>query len=255
MAEIRSSSIDEVWVHAVQAACRSIRHEISPLVIVIDVGQNGPCSADTGVRPALDAALVASGCATTETVASTVFPESLWNPSNSRQRLFQRYMTILPTLRRYSQNRRGLYFERLINYPGTKGAVGKNQLDHIIETFTAGNHRRSALQAAVFNPLTDLNDSRQQGFPCLHQVAFAHNHERGALSVTGFYAMQYLFERAYGNYLGLLRLGRFMAQEMGLTLESVACIAAVAKLEAGINEIKPIISNFSSTSASQSVTR
>ena len=36
------------------------------------------------------------------------------------------------------------------------------------------------------------------------------------------------FERAYGNYLGLCHLGRFMAHEMGLTLSQVVCIATPA---------------------------
>jgi hypothetical protein len=67
--------------------------------------------------------------------------------------------------------------------------------------------------------------------------------------------MQYLFERAYGNYLGLVRLGRFMAHEMGLQLERVVCMAAVAKLEVGIDEVKTIVSNFSPTPAVKSVTR
>jgi len=123
--------------------------------------------------------------------------------------------------------------------------VGKNQLDHIAKTFNSGNHRRSALQAAVLYPLTDLNNSRQQGFPCLQQIALAHNRERATLTVTGFYAMQYLFERAYGNYLGLQRLGEFMGHEMGLRLERVVCIAAVAKLlDVRLSEVRPMVSKF-----------
>ena len=39
---------------------------------------------------------------------------------------------------------------------------------------------------------------------------------------------QYMFERAYGNYLGLCNLGRFMAHEMGLKLDSMTCIATPA---------------------------
>ena len=49
-----------------------------------------------------------------------------------------------------------------------------------------------------------------------------------SLAVTGFYAKQHMFERAYGNYLGLCHLGRFMAHEMGLTLSQVVCIATPA---------------------------
>ena len=42
--------------------------------------------------------------------------------------------------------------------------------------------------------------------------------------------MQYIFERAYGNYLGLSRLGSFVAQEVGLKLEQMNCVAAIARL-------------------------
>src|SRR5713226_4524258 len=168
--------------------CAASLDEISPLVVGFDVRRDNLPPHYTGLRPALDEALVAGGRATVETVANTLFPNSLWNPLRSRQRLFQRYLRILPALRRDSHNRRGIYFERLINYPGTRGEEGKNQLDHIIETFNQRNHRRSALQAAILNPLSDLTNSRQQGFPCLQQIALAHNHNRGTLMITGFYA-------------------------------------------------------------------
>jgi hypothetical protein len=244
MPELYFPSLDEAWLGAVEAACTAREHELSPLVVGFDAHGDAPPPQYIGLRPALDEALVAGGRATVETVANTLFPNSLWNPSKSRKRLFQRYVRILPALRRDSHNRRGIYFERLINYPGARGEEGKNQLDHIIETFNQGNHRRSALQAAILYPLADLTNSRQQGFPCLQQIAFAHNHNRGTLTITGFYAMQYLFERAYGNYLGLKRLGEFMAHEMSLTLERVICIAAVGKLDVRISEVEPLVSHF-----------
>jgi hypothetical protein len=243
MAEIVSRSLDEAWLAAVQMACGSRAREISPLAITFDVAKNYE-SQSADFRAALDQLLQNTDRATVETVASTIFPRSLWNPSGNRQDLFRRYLKILPTLKSFFHNRRGLYFERLISYPSTGKAGVDNQLDHIIETFARGNHRRSALQAAVFYPPKDLNHSRQQGFPCLQQVAFAHRPSGRALTITGFYAMQYLFERAYGNYLGLARLGEFMAHEMGLKLERVVCFSAVAKLEVPMNEVEPLLSKF-----------
>ena len=50
---------------------------------------------------------------------------------------------------------------------------------------------------------------------------------RHVVNVNAFYATQYAFERAYGNYLGLCWLGRFVAHEMGLTLASVSCFTGV----------------------------
>ena len=102
-----------------------------------------------------------------------------------------------------------------------------NQLEHIIGTWNGGNRRRSALQASLVDPRVDHTNQRQREFSCLQQVAFAPTGDDG-LAVTGFYAKQHMYERADGNYLGLCRLGRFMAHEMGLTLSQVVCIATPA---------------------------
>jgi hypothetical protein len=55
----------------------------------------------------------------------------------------------------------------------------------------------------------------------------------GNLAVTGFYALQHHVSKAYGNYLGLCWLGRFMAHQMGLRLTQVSCIASSLKLPLG----------------------
>lgn len=244
MPEICLQSLDEAWLNAIQLACSSQGHEVSPLTVAFNAVAPEPGARHDELRDDLNRALAASGRATVETVANTLFPYSLWNPARPRGLLFKRYVNILPILRHDSRNRRGLYFERLISYPDSRTTAGKNQLDHIIQTFAFGNHRRSALQAAVFYPPADLNHARQLGFPCLHQIAFAHNQARGTLMVTGFYAMQYLFERAYGNYLGLARLGEFMAHEMNLRLEQVVCFATVAKLDVAAGEVQPLLSRY-----------
>jgi hypothetical protein len=66
----------------------------------------------------------------------------------------------------------------------------------------------------------------------LQQVVFYPNgaHGKDGLSVVAFYANQTLAEKAYGNYLGLYRLGRFMANEMGIQMKEVVCIASALKL-------------------------
>ena len=165
------------------------------------------------------------------TVANTIFPESLWIPTeaDSAQGLYRRYESVWPRIKHHPQNRRGVYFRRLTAYH-PDGATGDpvNQLQHIIDTYRQGNHRRSALQAALFDPTRDHTNCRQQGFPCLQQIAFVPVEGEG-LYVTGFYPTQYMFERAYGNYLGLCRLGRFMATQLGLPFIRMVCVASVAR--------------------------
>lgn len=206
--------------------------EISPLTVVIRGFSDGKQMEVARIRQFLDEALGAGkkhlSC---NEVANTIFPFSLWNPRESRQKLYARYLRIMPRVLRHPGNRYGVYFQRLIAF-GRNAAddVGVNQLEHIIETWHRDNHRRTALQASIFDPFKDHTHQRQRGFPCLQHVAFAKDGSEG-LAVTGYYVTQYIFERAYGNYLGLGRLGSFMAKEMDLKLTQVTCVASPAQCD------------------------
>ena len=88
----------------------------------------------------------------------------------------------------------------------------------------------AALDTGLFDPYKDHTDQPMRGFPCLKQVSFAHCGQ-GGLTITGYYATQYVVERAYRNYLGLCRLGRFMAPEIRLRFDRMTCFAAPVKLD------------------------
>jgi hypothetical protein len=135
---------------------------------------------------------------------------------------------MVPRLRRKGSPR-GLYFERLISFG--RGPEDGNQLEHIINAYNGGLRRTSAFQATICDPARDATRQPRLGFPCLQQIAL---HPEGSiLSITGFYGTQYVFERAYGNFLGLCWLGRFLAHEMGLTLNRITCIASYAPFAGG----------------------
>jgi len=222
---IIDTNLSHAWARAFLEVVQPGASEINLLTVVVKDFVDQPPEV-LSIRDKLDAAICKHGNMTCHTVASTIFPLSLWNPKLERQQLYNRYLRILPDLKRANQqNRHGLYFERLIAFDEKQQF---NQLEHIISTYRHGNHRRSALHAMVFNPLTDHTHQRQRGFPCLQHVNFLP--KDGELEVVGFYITQHLFERAYGNYLGLCRLGNFMAQEMGLRLTKMTCIATVAQL-------------------------
>lgn len=199
--------------------------ELAPVVVSVDDFDAGVPREDEAVRRALDTALARKAQPSCETVANTIFPAALWNKEESRQVLFERYERVLPKLKRSSsKNRRGMYFERMI----TGGPPGReNQLDFIISNFTSRpSVRRGALQVSVFDARRDQTPAALAGFPCLQHVTFAPTRS-GGLQVNGFYATQYAVTRAYGNYLGLCRLGRFVAHELGLRLEKMTCFTGI----------------------------
>jgi thymidylate synthase len=238
---IESTNLSVAWAKSFLTLMRPGCSEIKPLIVSVD-GINGETvKEDDQMRQVLDEAL-ASHKTSCNTVANTIFPQSLWNPARERALLYQRYLVhAWPRIKKCAANNRGTYFRRLIAFEN--GGAPINQLEHVITTWHKSNHRHSALQLSVFDPRHDHTDGRRLGFPCLHQVCFTPLGANGAdgLAVTGFYATQHIFEKAYGNYLGLCRLGKFVAHEMNLRLTRMTCIAACAKLgDVNKTELEPM---------------
>ena len=225
-----SENLSVAWAEAFLKLMERGVDKLAPAIITISDMNSGEPRENTDIRSRLDQELERLGYQSCHTVANTIFPESLWNPAseNNAQELFSRYNRIWPRIKKDRLNRYGVYFRRLTAFsPKDTNGEPVNQLEHIIETFRRDNHRTSALQAGIPDPTRDHTHSRQRGFPCLQQVGFIP--EGNELHVIGSYPLQYSFERAYGNYLGLCRLGRFMAKNMSLSSVKITCLAMVLK--------------------------
>lgn len=165
------------------------------------------------------------------TTAGTIFPDSL---AGGKVSVFDRFDKAWKYIKQDHRNNKGHYFRRLVAYNEQNGKR-VNQLKHIIETYNGIEdkrrpvHRRSALIALTFDPTLDHTAQPQRGFPCLQQVCFVPKKNR-TMSLNAIYATQHLDDRAYGNYLGLLNLGRFMAGEMNLELTEINCIASILRI-------------------------
>ena len=236
---IESESVSTAWALAFSEIADAPKHEIVPLIVCITGFDGNVAHEDRRIRALLDAELRANGKQTIRTVASTIFPSSLWNPNKPAKNLFDRYLRVLPRLHKCRPNHNGLYFERMIRFHPKGAPHPVNQLEYVIATRKVGNHRRSAYQLSIIDPTRDHTNQPRRGFPCLQQISISPIDEDG-LSVTGFYATQTLFERAYGNYIGLCELGRFFAHEWGRQLTRVTCVASIAELDIGAREGRAI---------------
>ena len=241
---IEAENLSIGWLRALELVTGPGVSALAPLVVTVTgFSEDGVPEEASGVADLIDAALAEAATGeddeaegarrgvpplTCGTVASTIFPLSVWNPARPRADLYTRYRALRPRMRRDPRNRRGMYFERMINYPDGPG--DGNQLEHLFRIYEQGVTRKSAFQAAIAYPKHDLTSLPQQGFPCLQQIALNPDRRRRALAITAFYGTQYIFDRAYGNYLGLCRLGAFLAAEMGLHLERMTCVAGHARL-------------------------
>jgi hypothetical protein len=235
-------NLSHAWGKTFLAAMTGHRN-LTPLTITIEGLTNGLPAEDERIRNALDLALGHSNKYVSAISAMTIFPFKFWNlnrqpPVEEFSELYLR--KYLPRLRaRDSRNRKGTYFERMISFQGVRKKRGtlstesKNQLLQIVSLWPKEGKgprpRQSALQVAIFDPVKDHNGSPRSVFPCLQQVSFTYDNA-GGLAVNAYYPSQYIFDRAYGNYLGLCHLGYFMARELRLQLVRLNCFIARPEL-------------------------
>jgi len=223
-----SRAWSRVFLHALDHPGTSI----SPLILsVTGFGDDGKPLEDEAVRKELDGVLLSEDHLSVGDVAYTIFPQRLWLIARGdRRKLFEYYRLAFPRYQAINRrnNRRGLYFERLMSY--RRGPEDGNQLEWILKLYDSRKGvRKSMFQASVFDPERDHVRDAQLQFPCMQQVSFEPT--GSGLVVNAFYATQQLFVKAYGNYLGLCQLGAFMAHEMKMPLARLNVVVGIAKLE------------------------
>jgi hypothetical protein len=266
---IAANNISYAWARAFDLTLAA-GDEVSQLVVSVSFAPEQPYE-DMAVRSLIDQHYVRhpkrnrlrrQSC---DTVAKTIFPYTLVRPGQDRADFYRTFLKILPQLKRCPANRRGMYFERMISFAPAWRAVTEadppempadpdepvddetaeaveaaaegaqefepvNQLEKVISDLAGGRTRRSGLQLAIFDPTRDHRRNPYLSFPCLQQVSFL-PHSGQQLSLMALYPMHWLYERAYGNYLGLARLGLFVASQVDRTFTQLTCVAATAKRE------------------------
>ena len=230
---IADTNLSRAWARLFLQIFDSGRTEISPLTFSLTgFDADGGIAEIAGVRESLDRTLKLKKKISVETVAFTIFPDRLWKIARGdRKRLFSLYAGAFP---RYvamnrAANGRGLYFERMTNFSKEVPCDG-NQLEFILSSYNErAGVRDTMLQVSIFDPARDHIRMARVRFPCLQHVSFVPTKE--GLAVNAFYATQYVFDKAYGNYLGLARLGAFMAHELNLPLARLNVTVGVANLD------------------------
>lgn len=242
--QIEESNISIAWLKVLNQIAYNSGKEITPLVISL-TGFNELLD----VKYALDQKLTGGGNWEIDTVAETIFPQSLYNYlKKDRFNLYNEYKNNFERIKKIeSQNRRGTYFGRMICYENNGNPV--NQLEIIISSLNdEKSSRRSKLQASIFDPTRDHTNQAYQGFPCLQHVTFYKTKE-GELILNSFYAIQLLIKKAYGNWLGLINLGKFVAEQTNLKFGKLNLFVGVESMEAFtkseakyfLNQFEPLI--------------
>lgn len=246
MKAIEETSLSVAW-------CRAVEYLLSQppgKAVNVAIGFS-TIDEDPGIRDVVDAFLDRTAAVkprekvlTVETVASTLFPQSWYVPeraSEPRQHLYRMRAKAARVHRRISgPQERETYFDRLVAYPSANGET-VNQLEtqvlRLQRELTHIGPKSSAYELGVCEP-GDLRiqqpgrDRLMLGFPCLSHISLS-LHD-GAVHLTALYRNQGFLRKAYGNYVGLARLARFFATEVGVDVGEILCVASHADAEIGV---------------------
>lgn len=180
------------------------------------------------------------------TVANTIFPDALYHPhlaGTAAARLYENYALSMRMHRRRKRDKE-TYFNRLVAYPFAPAtdedldqrlnADGTwNQLDFYVRRLRKQRetlHLSSSYELGVSHPIdADLRiqapfkDKRMTSFPCLSHISLTLVDDHVHMNAT--YRNQTFVTRAFGNYVGLARLLRFIAIETGAQPGEVQVVA------------------------------
>lgn len=240
---IAEPNISLAWAKAFLAVYRGEVSNATPLTVSAGDFNGGLTPEVAEIRQVVDTDLRTHGKLSSKMNADLIFPQTLWQQTKplGRAAFFNRYIEdYYPRLkaRDSRRNGKGTYFLRMVGWglPPTESSDGTpvNQLEHIIALYTeraahGQRPRSSALQISCFDPARDHTKAVRSIFPCLQQIGLVYD-TNNSLFLNAYYPSQYIFDRAYGNYLGLTNLGRFLASELGLTFRRLTCFIGSPKL-------------------------
>lgn len=248
---VEAENISTAWVDALDRLLAGDGEAVNLTVVIAD-----PTAEVPQIRAVIDSFVQERrrtrrrSVEAVSSVANTVFPEALYI-----ERLGQDAEAHLYEMERlgrdvsHRRNPHGTYFERMVAWPDGKSRRGEtverfNQLDQAVtrlrrlrgQRIQRGNQFEvglaSGADGTVAMPVVvPGRDTLTIGFPCLSHVSFSL--QRGIVHMTALYRNHDFIKRAYGNYVGLGRLLRFVARQSGWPIGELSCVSASATVLGG----------------------
>ena len=164
-------------------------------------------------------------------VAHTIFPYHFYKNNISRADLYKVYWRYFSYTRKLEHSGWGTYFERMIRFQGNKQEPF-DQLGSIIDNLNNRKVVRGHCNVIVIPYSSDQN--KTMGQPCLNyisvQVEKDINNQK-IINLLAIYRNHDFYQRAYGNYLGLIKLLHYIANETNSKIGKLTCFSSHAFLE------------------------
>ena len=166
-------------------------------------------------------------------VANTIFPQSTLNRHGPDAFYGVYRERLLPRMKRITRDW-GRYFDRLTEWKKVRGGdvAMINPLDDLVRFMRAqissARTYRNVYEMTVFDPTRDAGKVANR--QCLSFLSFKLDDEK-RLMLTAMYRNHAYIARGLGNFIGLGRLQKFIADQTGAGMGSLTCISTHAEID------------------------
>ena len=222
-----ASDIHEAWLVAAKHLLK-VKTEIGMSVTISDP------LAEVGnkVSRLNPKAIVASEKSLSD-VANTIFPKetAAWGEVEP---FFDRYARAYERLLKSSSGW-GCYYQRLTSF----GDSNDNQVKNIIDAMNRwGGGHRGTCTLHLSSP--ELDRFKKMGNPCRQFGEFLREDD-GSLTLLCVYRSHDYFSKALGNFVGLVRLLKFVAMHTNSQVGRIICISSYANFSSTKEQLKQLV--------------
>jgi hypothetical protein len=232
--DIEAESVSHAWLRVCRLMLGVREHKATHVVVRMPC----PLPEDDAIRAAADEFMDAAGHDPIVEVRNTIFPSAMADDLPEPAELVAEYMEDYD-LRRTLAGGQGTYFGRICAYPHPVGPPTpqlKNVAARLCKAARPGEKRwRATYHINIYAEHLDQGKTRGY-FPCMAHLAFQLASEPGdtkpgRLDCVALYRNQNMTLKAYGNYLGLAELQRYLASAAGFRAGELTVIAGHAELD------------------------
>ena len=165
-------------------------------------------------------------------VAHTIFPQTFYKGNVPREKLYKKYWKFFAWSRKRPNSGWGTYFERMINYSTLEKGV--DQLGRIIDNINS-RHTNYGASYNIIIPYPHRELNQIMGAPCLGYITIQVEYsttskDRKRINTLAVYRNHDFEKRAYGNYMGLCNLLKYISYETNSEIGMLTCVSSRASV-------------------------
>ncbi len=182
-----------------------------------------------------------TGTKSTMENANSIWPRMMAIPGQDLETTMKRVKEFAIPLIKEANPQHDSYVERIVAWRSRDGGQPVTQLENVIHRMLKEKENAAPKSSTYEIPIFSAGlDAGYLGFPCLSHLSFKLDVSGEAIHLTALYRNHHFITHGYGNYLGLGRLMRFVAGQVGLRVGELMVVSthADAELQLGRNRIR-----------------